>query len=81
VPAILTLIAIYHFGVESKAVGTAISLTLGVALLISAISPLVKDRVIAIATKRNPDFGLHTSFWLTVFNGGALHSSPGKDVW
>jgi len=70
IPAtILTLVAIHHFGVESKGVATAISLTLGVALLISALSLLVKDKVIAIATARNPDFGLHTSFWLTVLVG------------
>lgn len=66
---ILTLLAIHHFGVESKGVATAISLTLGVALIISAVSLLAKDKVIAIAVKRNPDFGLHTSFWLTVLAG------------
>jgi uncharacterized membrane protein YfcA len=58
VPAtILTLLVINHFGVASKGVATVISLTLGTALLISAISLLVKDKVIAIATARNPDFG------------------------
>lgn len=70
VPAtILTLLVIAHFGVESKAVASVISVTLGVALMISAVSLLVKDKVIAVAVKRNPDFGLHTSFWLTVLVG------------
>ncbi len=70
VPAtVLTLLAIAHFGTTSKGVATAISITLGVALLISAVSMLVKDRVIAYATRRNPDFGLHTSLLLTVLTG------------
>jgi len=73
VPAtILTLLAIAHFGVASKGIATAISLTLGVALLVSAISLLLKDKVIAIAVRRNPDFGLNTSFWLTVLVGFIL---------
>lgn len=66
---VLTLLVIHHFGVESKGVATAISYTLGAALIISAVSLLAKDKVIAIAVKRNPDFGLHTSFWLTVLVG------------
>jgi uncharacterized membrane protein YfcA len=66
---VLTLLVINHFGAASKGVATAISLTLGVALIISALSLLAKDKVIAIAVKRNPDFGLHTSFWLTVLVG------------
>jgi uncharacterized protein len=70
IPAtIITLIVIAHLGTTSKAVTSLISLVLGVALLLSAISLLLKDRVVAIATKRNPDFGLHTSIWLTVLVG------------
>jgi uncharacterized membrane protein YfcA len=70
IPAtVLTLIAINHFGVESKGVATVISLTLGVALIVSAVSLLLKDKVIAAATKRDPDFGLHTSYWATVAVG------------
>jgi uncharacterized protein len=66
------LLAIAHFGVTSKGVASVISVTLGSALVISAVSLLVKDRIIAIAIRRNPDFGLHTSFWLTVLVGFIL---------
>jgi uncharacterized membrane protein YfcA len=70
IPAtVLTLIVIGHLGTTSKAVTTMISLVLGVALLLSAVSLIVKDRVIAIATRRNPDFGLRTSVWLTILVG------------
>jgi uncharacterized membrane protein YfcA len=70
IPAtILTLILIGHLGTTSKAATSLISLVLGVALLLSAVSLLVKDRVLAIAVKRNPDFGLNTSVWLTVLVG------------
>jgi uncharacterized membrane protein YfcA len=70
IPAtVLTLIVIAHLGTASKAVTTLISLVLGIALLLSAISLIVKDRVITVALRRNPDFGLHTSVWLTVLVG------------
>ncbi len=73
IPAtVLTLLVINHFGVESKAVAAVISVTLGTALVISAISLLAKDKVIAIAVKRNPDFGLQTSYWATVLVGFAV---------
>ncbi|WP_419757473.1 sulfite exporter TauE/SafE family protein [Acidisoma sp.] len=70
IPAtILTLIVIAHFGTTSKAVTSLISLVLGIALLLSAVSLIVKDRVIRVAVQRNPDFGLHTAVWLTVVVG------------
>ena len=70
IPAtILTLIVIGHLGTTSKAVNTAISLVLGVALVLSAISLLIKDRVIALALRRNPDFGRETAVWLTILVG------------
>jgi uncharacterized membrane protein YfcA len=70
IPAtILTLIVIGHLGTTSKTVTSLISLVLGVALLVSALSLIVKDRVVAIAIRRNPDFGLHTSIWLTILVG------------
>jgi uncharacterized membrane protein YfcA len=70
IPAtILTLIVIGHLGTTSKAVTSTISLVLGVALLLSAVSLIVKDRVLAFAILRNPDFGLRTSIWLTVLVG------------
>jgi uncharacterized membrane protein YfcA len=63
------LIVIGHLGTTSKTVTSLISLVLGVALLGSALSLIVKDRVVAIAVRRNPDFGLHTSIWLTILVG------------
>jgi uncharacterized protein len=70
IPAtILTLIVIGHVGTTSKTITSLISLVLGVALLLSAASLIVKDRVVAIAIRRNPDFGLRTSVWLTVLVG------------
>ncbi len=70
IPAtILTLIVLGHLGTTSKTVDTLISLVLGVALLLSAVSLLIKDRVIAIALRRNPDFGVQTSAGLTVLVG------------
>jgi uncharacterized membrane protein YfcA len=70
IPAtILTLIVIAHLGTTSKAVTTLISLVLGVALLLSAISLMLKDWVTNLALRRNPDFGLHTSVWLTILVG------------
>ena len=70
IPAtVLTLIVIAHLGTASKAVTTLISLVLGIALLLSAISLIVKDRVITVALRRNPDFGLNTSVWLTFLVG------------
>ena len=70
IPAtILTLIVIGQLGTTSKAVTSMISLVLGVALLLSAVSLIVKDRVLAIAIRRNPDFGLRTSIWMTVLVG------------
>jgi uncharacterized membrane protein YfcA len=70
IPAtILTLILIAHLGTTSKTVTTMISLVLGVALLLSAISLMLKDWVTNLALRRNPDFGLHTSVWLTILVG------------
>ncbi len=73
----LTLLAIAHYGAASHVVNTAITLTLGVALLISVLSLFARERVIAAAMRRNQDFGLNTSIGLTVATGfvvGALVS-------
>src|SRR3984957_9917641 len=65
----LTLLVISHYGGASKAVTTVMSITLGIALIVSAVSLLAKDRIIAMAMRRQPDFGLTTSFGLTVAVG------------
>lgn len=70
IPAtVLTLIVIGEIGTTSKIVTTMISLMLGVALLLSAISLIVKDRVVAFALRRNPEYGMETSVGLTVLVG------------
>lgn len=65
----LTLMAIAHFGTTSHVVTATISLVLGVALLVSAVSLIVKDWVLGLAIRRNPDFGLHQSRGLTILVG------------
>lgn len=73
VPAtVLTTLALAYFGVSSPAVTIAISLTLGVALLTSAATLLLKDKIIAAATRRNPDFGLQSPAWITILVGFIL---------
>ena len=73
VPAtILCLLALVHFGIDSKFVTNAISLTLGVALLFSAATLLFKDRIIALASKKYPDLSLQASVRMTILVGFIL---------
>ncbi len=73
VPAtILTLLVIAHAGVNSKHVTDAISWTLGVVLVISAVSLLFKDWIIARASNRYPSLRLHSPVWMTVLVGLVL---------
>jgi uncharacterized membrane protein YfcA len=70
VPAtILTLLALAHFGVENKKVSLAISLTLGVTLLISAILLVFRNKIIAAGAKRDAAAAERTSLWATVLVG------------
>ncbi len=69
---IISLLAIAHFGVTSKAVTHAISLTLGVALILSAISLLLKNWIIGIIHRRYPAFGEEGSARMTVVVGFVL---------
>ncbi|HEX3984355.1 MAG TPA: sulfite exporter TauE/SafE family protein [Acidisoma sp.] len=70
IPAtLLTLAVIAHFGTTSHAVTEMISLVLGAALLLSAVSLILKDWVLRQALRRNPDFGSHTSIGLTILVG------------
>lgn len=68
----LTLLALAHFGVENKRVATAMSLTLGVALLISAIALVFRNKIIAAGAKRNDVSVARTSLWATVLVGFLL---------
>lgn len=73
VPAtILCLLLIAHFGIASKTVTSMISLTLGVALIISAIMLLFKDVIIKQIARKFPDAGLNSPAWLTVLTGFIL---------
>ncbi|MDD2796067.1 sulfite exporter TauE/SafE family protein [Acidocella sp.] len=70
VPAtILTLLALAHFGAANKTVAHLISLTLGTALLLSAISLLLKDWIITHASKRWPGTRQESSAWRTILVG------------
>jgi uncharacterized protein len=73
VPAtILCLAAIAYFGVASKGVTNAISLTLGSALLLSAVSLVFKGQIVDSISRRYPNFGTETSYKYTVIVGFVL---------
>jgi len=73
VPAtILSLLAISYFGINSKAVTTAITTALGVALLLSATSLLFKDHIVHAITRRYPNFGDGSSVKRTIAIGFIL---------
>jgi len=73
VPAtILCLLLISYLGVTSKTVTNIISLTLGVALILSAIMLLFKDIIIKQLNRRFPQAGLDSPAWLTIAVGLVL---------
>lgn len=73
VPAtILCLLIIAHLGIASKAVTSIISLTLGVALILSAIMLLFKDVIIKQIGRHFPDADFTSPAWLTVLVGFIL---------
>jgi uncharacterized protein len=73
VPAtIICLLLIGHYGVASKTVTSMISLTLGVALILSAIMLLFKDVIIKLISRKYPDMGLNSPAWVTVLVGFIL---------
>jgi uncharacterized membrane protein YfcA len=73
VPAtILCLAGIAYFGVTSKGVTNAISLTLGVALLLSAVSLVFKGKIVEFVSHRYPAFGAEASYKYTIIVGFAL---------
>ncbi len=69
---IITMIALSHFGATGKVMNTLISLVLGVAIIITAISLLLKGQILRFATKRYPDFGTTSSAALTIMTGAVL---------
>jgi uncharacterized membrane protein YfcA len=73
VPAtVLSLLAIAHFGVTSKGVTSVITLTLGCALLISAVTLLFKEQIIQLINRKFPDFGGDASLRMTILVGIVL---------
>jgi len=73
VPAtIICLLTIAHFGIASKTVTSLISLTLGVALIVSAIMLLFKDVLIKQIARKFPDAGLNSPAWGTILVGFIL---------
>jgi len=78
VPAtILCLLLIAHLGAASKSVTSLISLTLGIALILSAIMLLFKDIIVRQIARRFPDAGSNSPAWVTILVGfilGALVS-------
>jgi len=73
--AVIVILSLAHFGAASPAASKLISITLAIALLISATLLFLKQRILSAATRRSPDFGLRTSAGLTVVTGfvvGAL---------
>ena len=73
VPAtILCLASIAYFGVASKGVTDAISLTLGAALLLSAVSLLFKDQIVDFMSRHYPGFGTEASYKYTIIIGFVL---------
>ena len=70
VPAtILTILALHHFGATGPAAAALISITLGVALVITAVMLFLKGPIIRAAIHRNPDFGLNTAIGYTIVVG------------
>ncbi|HTU54481.1 MAG TPA: sulfite exporter TauE/SafE family protein [Acetobacteraceae bacterium] len=70
IPAtIVTILALHHFGATGPRAASLIALTLGVALVITAVMLLLKGPIIRAAIRRSPDFGLNTSILYTVAVG------------
>ena len=73
VPAtVICLLLLAYFGVASKTVTSIISLTLGVALILSAIMLLFKDLIIRLISRKFPDVGLDSPAWVTILVGFIL---------
>ncbi|MDE8347764.1 MAG: sulfite exporter TauE/SafE family protein [Acidocella sp.] len=73
VPAtLLTLLVTSFIGADSKLVTTAISLVLGVALLLTAVTLLFKDWIFAAAARFFPGMTAESPVWMTVSVGFVL---------
>ena len=69
---VITLAALVHFGAPSEAVSRLISVVLGLALLLTAVSLLFHARILAWAASRDVALSPSRTRWLTVLTGFAL---------
>lgn len=73
VPATLVgVLAIGELGVKSPVVTTLISLTIGIALVLCAVSLLFKEWIVAALNRKFPGFGENAPPWVTVAVGVVL---------
>ncbi|HWA80439.1 MAG TPA: sulfite exporter TauE/SafE family protein [Acetobacteraceae bacterium] len=66
---ILTILALRYLGTTGPGAASVISITLGVALVLTAGMLLFKGPIVRAAVRRNPDFGLRTSITATIAVG------------
>ncbi|MDE8349310.1 MAG: sulfite exporter TauE/SafE family protein [Acidocella sp.] len=66
---ILTILAMGYCGDTGTSAARLISLVLGAALIITAATLVFKKQILALAIRRNPDFGQHSSLVLTIITG------------
>jgi uncharacterized membrane protein YfcA len=69
---LVTIVALHHFGATGPRAAALISGILGVALIITATTLVLKGWIVRLAIQRNPDFGLNASVGLTVVTGIVL---------
>jgi uncharacterized membrane protein YfcA len=68
----LTVLALHYVGTASPKASAMISVIVGIALVITAVTLLLKSWIVKFAEQRNPDFGQNSSVWLTVLTGAIL---------
>ncbi len=68
----LTVLALHYFGTASPKASAMISIIVGIALVITSVTLLLKSWIVRLAEQRNPDFGKNASVWLTVLTGVIL---------
>ncbi|MGH7120722.1 MAG: sulfite exporter TauE/SafE family protein [Acetobacteraceae bacterium] len=70
VPAtILTMVILGRFGIHNPGVAALISMVLAIALLLTAVTLLLKDTILRAAINRTPDFDGSTAVRLTIVVG------------
>lgn len=73
VPAtVLTLIFLSYLGTGGKSTAALISTVLGFALIITAVTLVLRGRILKLAIRRNPDFATNANVQLTIITGAIL---------